>query len=214
MDRTRPSAARRSAVLTLPALALAVLAAGCSPVGVAVGAGATAGTIAMEERGFRQGVADRATKASIVKRLLDAGFEIFRAVNVEVYEGRVLLTGIVSDPEHRTRAAALTWEVDGVHEVINEVVVGDTSFADSARDARIAAEIRAAITLDRDVSAINYAIEVFGGRVYLFGIAQNEAELQRVVAHARKVDSVRRVIADHVMMKDDPRRDELRSRSG
>ena len=43
------------------------------------------------------------------------------------------------------------------------------------------------------------------GTVYLMGIAQNQAELNRVKNHARGLDYVRRVIS-HVRLKKPPMR--------
>lgn len=188
-------------LLSLPVLA------GCTPVGVVVGAGATAGSIALEERGFEQGVKDRATEAAIAKQLLDFEFDAFRHINIEVVENRVLLTGVVAQQDHRVEAVKIAWAREGVTDVINEVIVGDAkSLLDSSKDAWIVAQLRTAVTLDEQIKAVNYSFEAVGGIVYLFGIAQNEAEIKRVTAHAREIDSVRRVVSHHMLLKSDPRR--------
>ncbi len=44
------------------------------------------------------------------------------------------------------------------------------------------------LTLDNKVLAINYAIETVNGIVYLIGIAQNQSELDRVIAHSRTIN--------------------------
>ncbi len=41
--------------------------------------------------------------------------------------------------------------------------------------------------------------------VYLIGVAQDQAELDRVMAHAKDVQYVRRVV-NYVRLKDDPAR--------
>lgn len=180
----------------------------CTPVGVAVGAGATVGSVALEERGFEQGVKDRVTEAAISKSLFDYNLDAFGNVNVEVVEGRVLLTGRVEEAEQRVEAVRFAWQEDGVVEVINEIRVGtsDDALADRGKDAWIATQLRTKMTLDSQVKAVNYSAEVVGGTIYLFGIAQNEAELKRVVAHARTIENVRRIVPDYVRMKDDPSR--------
>ena len=50
------------------------------------------------------------------------------------------------------------------------------------------------------ILAINYAIETVGGTVYLIGIAQNDAELERVKNHARSIEYVRHIVS-HVRVK-------------
>lgn len=181
--------------------------AGCTPVGMAVGAGATAGSAAMQERGFEQSVRDSVTEAAISKALFDRDINVFANLNVEVVEGRVLLTGFVPTQEDRLAAVRYSWEQDEVTDVINEIQIGDSeAITSKARDKLIASEIRAEITIDEKIKAVNYSIEVVNGTVYLFGIAQNQQELDRVAAHARKVEYVRRIVTDHMVMKDDPRR--------
>ncbi len=190
----------------------ALFLAGCSPAGVAVGAGAKAGSIALEERGFEQGVKDRVTEAAIAKELFNTDLETFGDVEVEVYEDRVLLTGVVREPEDRIAVLKIALSQEGVTEVINEILVGDPdTLVDSTNDAWISAQLRTKITFDQQIKAVNYVAEVSGGVIYLLGIAQNQAELDRVVAHAREIESVRRVVRQHVVLKDDPRREKYRT---
>ena len=66
---------------------------GCTPIGVAVGAGATAGTAALQERGFQQSVKDSVIEAAISKDLFDRDLNVFANLNVEVVEGRVFADG-------------------------------------------------------------------------------------------------------------------------
>ena len=195
-------------LVSAAALAASLSLAACTPVGVAVGAGATVGSVALEERGFEQGVKDRVIEAAISKSLFDYNLDAFGATNVEVVEGRVLLTGRVEKPDYRVEAVRLAWQEEGVTEVINEIRIGtsDDGLADKGKDAWIAAQLRTKITLDSQVKAVNYSAEVVDGTVYLFGIAQSDSELQRVVAHARTIENVRRIIPDYVRMKDDPTR--------
>src|SRR6185503_5326815 len=75
--------------------------AACSPVGMAVGAGATAVNMAMEERGFGNAVRDNVIWTDINGRLLNKDPKLFQNVNLQVQEGRVLLTGFVQQPEDR-----------------------------------------------------------------------------------------------------------------
>jgi osmotically-inducible protein OsmY len=84
-----------------------------------------------------------------------------------------------------------------VKEVIDEMTVGDTrSFSESTDDTVISTKLRAQITGDNKIVSINYSIETFRGTVYLMGIAQDQAELDRVMAHARDVSGVRNVVSN------------------
>lgn len=180
-------------------------AAGCTPLGTAVGAGAMVATAAAEERGIDGAAADARISLEIVSRFEAEGV-LFKGIGATVFDRRVLLTGAVRDADLHGKALELAGSVEGVREVIDRVRVTPTPQSGTGpRDALVAAELRQAIMFDPEVLAINYAIEVEDGIVYLLGIAQSERERARVIAHARGTDFVRG-IEDHVLLKTDPRR--------
>ena len=200
MSATVASRLRR-ALLLLCLLPAAGPLAACGP-GLVVGAGAMAGNAAMQERGFTKTVEDTATEAKISAALLDHSGTLFVDVSAEVYEGRALLTGDVKTAEDRIEAVRRTWNVSGVDEVINEIQIEDDSdLLDAARDQWISAQLSAKVTLDKKIKGLNYSIETVNGTVYLMGIAQNKAEVDRVRDHARQLPYVRRVIS-YVRIKD------------
>ena len=109
-------------------------------------------------------------------------------------------------PEARIHALRLAWQAAGVRQVINELqVTDDSGILDYARDTWISAQLTGRILVDGEVFSINYAIETVNGTVYLIGIAQDEAELARVIAHAHDIEDVKRVVS-HVVVKDDQSR--------
>lgn len=182
----------------LALLALAGLQSGC--VGASIGAGAAAGTAAMQERGFATAVDDTVIDAKITGTYLKEGVN-FKLVSIEVHQGRVLLTGTTPRARDRVDAVRFAWQIDGVVSVINEISIEDDGeILDLARDKWVTAQLRLKITFDGKVKAINYAIDTVNGTVYLMGIAQNQAELDRVKSHARALDYVRRIIS-HVRIK-------------
>jgi osmotically-inducible protein OsmY len=208
-EPTRSSRPRRHFPTLAPALprALAVVLllgglAGC--VGAAVGAGATVGVAALDDRGV-QGVARDAGLATRVRGKwlnydLETGDTLAVDGSVKVYNRRAMLTGTVKTEDIRAKAVRLTWEVEGIEEVINELAVGDTTISDSAVDSWISTQLTTKLTFDKDVQAINYIIETENGVVYLLGAAQSQAELDRALGHARSISRVREVIS-HVRIK-------------
>ena len=203
MQPTKRTGARRTqaAARSIAAAALLLLAtalSGC--VGLAVGAGATAGTAAMQERGLGGAIDDTVIQTKITSAYF-ANDVKFKLISVKVHEGRVLLTGTAPKPEDRVEAVRHAWKVKGVKSVINEIAVQDDSgILDLARDKWVTAQLRLKITFDGKIKAINYAIDTVNGTVFLMGIAQNEEELALVRNHARSIDYVRRVIS-HVRAK-------------
>jgi osmotically-inducible protein OsmY len=177
---------------------------GC--VGLAVGAGATAGVAAAQERGVKGAANDTGIRAEINHYWVQKDQSLFANCNLQIHEGRVLVTGAVKDPETRAEAIQLAWKANGVKEVINEIeVTSDGGFGTYARDTAIVTELRSKLLFTKDIQSVNYSIEAVNGTVYMLGVAQDQAELDKAIDIARNVRYVRRVVS-HVLMKDDPRR--------
>ena len=114
----------------------------------------------------------------------------------------MLVTGEVPSEESRITATRLIWSVKGVKAVLNELQVSDReTLSSSAGDSWISAKLRARILQDLDIKHVNYSIDTVNRVVYLFGIAQDQAELDRVYLHSRDISGVRKIIS-HVVMKD------------
>lgn len=175
--------------------------AGCSPTGMAIGAGAEVGSATMEERSYGDIVDDTTIKTQIKGNFFNYSTELFVDVGVTVKEGRVFLTGSVPKPETRIEAVKIAWRSQGVREVVNEIQVADkSSLLDAARDRWITAKLRVKITLDREIRAVNYSIDTVNKHLYLMGIARSAEELERVFAYARSIAYVRRIVS-HVHVK-------------
>ncbi|MBP7062790.1 BON domain-containing protein [Ferrovibrio sp.] len=191
-------------VLPLLLLGTLPLLQGC--VGIAVGAGAAAGVAAAEERGAKNAANDKGIQLAINERLFQKDLSLFGKVSVTVYEGRVLLTGVVQKQADRDEAERIAWEQGRAVEVINELVIAPSgNLIDSANDTWITSQLRFKLTGDSSVVDINYSIDTVNGTIYLLGLAQSEAELLRVTDHARTIQGVRRVVS-HVLLKTDSRR--------
>lgn len=193
---------RSLALVALLATALSL--SGC--VGMVIGAGATAGVAASEERGLEGAAQDARIRVEINEAWFRHNVDMYSKVTLAISEGRVLLTGTVPTEQVREDAVRLTWQVAGVREVYNELLVSESSgVIDGARDLRIQQEIKSRMLFDKQISNINYTVDVTDGTVYLLGIAQSDTELDRVIGHAREVSAVRNVI-HYIRLKTDPRR--------
>ncbi|MAI49259.1 MAG: hypothetical protein CMM16_01680 [Rhodospirillaceae bacterium] len=198
----RVSAMRKTAAAVSVAILLGASLQGC--VGAVVGAGATAGTAAMEERGLSGAANDTALRLRINALFSDRDERLWRNVGMQVYMGRVLMTGTAETEAMRTEAVKLAWSAKGVKEVINEIQIeGSAGASGFARDTWISTQLKSALLFDKRISSINYSIETTGGTVYLIGLAQNQAELNRVMNHARGLSYVKKVI-NYVKIKRPP----------
>lgn len=187
-------------------LAFPVLSA-CTPLGLAVGAGATAGVATQQEGGLNTAANDTWIRSQINQLWFEHDIDMLRMTGLSVSAGRVLLTGVLPRAEMRIDAVRLVWQVEGVREVINEIKVDGESGSSGgsyATDVWISTQLRSRLLFDNQIRAINYSVETIHSVVYLMGIAQNAAELERVINHARNVRSVNQVIS-HVLLQGDPR---------
>tara|TARA_A200000113_G_scaffold50869_2_gene41856 strand:+ start:1620 stop:2267 length:648 start_codon:yes stop_codon:yes gene_type:complete len=168
----------------------------CTAVGIAAGAGATAGIAAVQEGGISRAVDDGRIQLEINDLWFKYSVEAFRKLDMTVNQGRVLVTGVVQDPEHRVEAIRLAWQPKGVKQVINEVQVAESDgITGFFRDNWISTRLRTELTFDSDVLSINYNIDTVQGNVYLMGFAQSRAELNRVIEKARGISGVRSVVS-------------------
>ncbi len=168
----------------------------CTGLGLATGAAAVTGISAAQEGGIPRAYNDAKIKVLINEAWFNYDLEAFRKLSTTVNQGRVLITGVVQNPEHRVEAVRLAWQVTGVNQVINEVRVADSmGVTGFVKDTWITSRLRGSLTLDREVQSINYTIDTVQGVVYLMGVAQNQAELNRVIETARTISGVKQVVS-------------------
>ena len=182
------------------------LAAGCGPAVVGGGA-ATVGVLGAQSRTYAQAASDAKIRAQINDAWLQANERMYRLVSLQVWNGRVLVSGVVPDEEMRLTAIEGAWQAEGVKDVINEVRVGETGGAGTfSQDAWITAQLKSKLTFDKQINGANYSIDTVHGVIYLLGTAETEAELDQVIAHARNIGNVARVVS-HIKIagEDDPK---------
>lgn len=181
-------------LISFAALALSLPA--CTPLGLATGAGATAGVAASQDGGIRRAVSDARIQAQINDLWFKYDLKTFSKLDLTINRGRVLITGVVQDPENRVEAVRLAWQPEGVLQVINEIQVAEsTGITGFARDVWVTTRLRTELTLDKYVQSINYSIDTVQGTIYLMGVAQDQAELNRVIERARTIPDVKRVVS-------------------
>jgi osmotically-inducible protein OsmY len=162
----------------------------------AVGAAASVGVYAVQDRTIGEDIDDANASNQAKMRLLAADRAAFQEVDVEVANGNLLLSGAVPTAEHRQAAETIARTVGSIDNVYNELFVGPrSSLVRSAQDELITAQIRTRLTASPSVRAINVNLETFHGNVYLMGSARADHELQRAAEIASVVGGVRRVVS-------------------
>ena len=169
------------------------------------GAGVAAVTAGTTEKGLGTSVSDGVIRVKLNDAFLGNNTTLFTNVSISVNDGSVLLTGKVNTPEDKVEATQLTWQVRGVIEVLNEItVINTSSVKDIAKDLAAAAQLRARLIADQDISSINFSVDVVNGTVYLSGIASSEDEMNIVVDHARSLRFATDV-KNYIRINDDDR---------
>jgi osmotically-inducible protein OsmY len=184
------------ALALLAILGLSAFTSGCTAVGVGAAVGSTAGVAAAKEGGIESSLEDARISATVHDLWIKYDVDMFVKLSLTVDQGRVLITGVVQKPEHRVDAVRLAWQAQGVKQVINEIKVDNSEGIKGwARDSWITSRLRAAILFDKDVQGVNYSIDTVQAIVYLMGVAQNQAELDKVMGYARSVPYVKQVVS-------------------
>jgi osmotically-inducible protein OsmY len=162
--------------------------------GLAVAAGG--GYAAAQERGIDGTATDFAIKTDIAKAFTSTDPRLQAGVTTSVYQGRVLLTGRVDNPEMKAAAAQIAGRTHDVRAVYDEIEVAPSEGVwDSAQDTWITARVRSEMMLDPDVRSVNYTVDTENASVYLIGSARSQGELDRATKIARYVPGVKRVVS-------------------
>ncbi len=168
----------------------------CSVLGIATGAAAGVGVAVAQEGGLDRAYTDTKIKININEAWFQYDVDAFRKLSTTINQGRVLITGVVQNPDHRVEAVRLAWQAKGVTQVINEIRVAESEGVTGfVRDGWITSKLRTSLTFDRGVQSINYSIDTVQGVVYLMGVAQNQAELNRVIETVRTTSGVKQVVS-------------------
>jgi len=174
----------------------------CTPQ-VVVGTASTAIAVSKEERTLGEFVDDTLIKTQIKNLYFDTNENIFFNVDVEVTQGRVLLTGTLDNSDLRIEATRMAWGINGVQTVINELQISnDDSILNFADDLVISTKIKAKLLINSELPYLNYTVETVNGIVYLIGIASSEEERQAMIDLSKEVYGVIDVI-DYIEIKSD-----------
>jgi osmotically-inducible protein OsmY len=200
MPSTRPTLSMPTAILILLSL---IGLSGCANAVIGVGTAAVAASAT--EKGLSTAVADTQIQAKLTDQFIQNDFTLVTAVNITVNDGAVLLTGKVKKPKERVLATKLAWKVRGVKEVVNELqIIDSSSIKDIAKDLAASATLRGKLIADKDISSLNFSIDVVNGTVYLAGVAADVNEMKRVVEHAREVRFTKQVV-NYIILQADKR---------
>lgn len=167
--------------------------------------------LATREKSIADSGKDLIISSKLIKDLASKKLKIpSNMVDVTVSEGRVLMTGVVRDEESAKNAVNIAWKNEDVKEVIDEIQLVKKfrifrSSGQYLKDTIITSNIQSKLLFTKNIASINYEVITVNNIVYLLGIANSNAELNKVSNIAAKASGVNRVVS-HVILQNDGRR--------
>ena len=160
-------------------------------------------SVAFDPRTVGTQIDDSIMEKNFTARMLLKDKKYLFAINTQVLDGRIFLTGKVENPEEKLQLTKLAWETLGVRSVRNDIKIKEEfNFKQSAKDLLITSQLRAAIILNKKIKATNYQIDTYKKKIFIYGIAITENEKDEVIKEAKEIPDVNDVIASIMLVED------------
>ena len=160
-------------------------------------------TIAYDPRTLGTQIDDSIMDKDLDTKLLLMNKNYFLSINTKVLDGRIFITGKVDNPEEKLKITKLAWEIKGTRSVKNDIKVKEKfNFKQSAKDLLITSQLRSAIIFNKKIKAVNYNIDTYKKKIYVYGIAQTSEERSEVIKEAKQILDVKDVIASILLVED------------
>ena len=160
-------------------------------------------SVALDPRSLGTQIDDSIMQKNLSGRLVIMDKKYFLSIKSKVLDGRIFLTGKVDNPEEKLKITKLAWETEGARSVRNDVKIKEKfNFQQSAKDILITSQLRTALILNKDIKAINYQIDTYKKKIYVYGIALTPGEKELVVNEAKEILDVDNVIASILLVED------------
>ena len=145
---------------------------------------------------------------SIMDKILDAKLininkNYVISVKTKVLDGRIFITGKVDNPEEKLKITKLAWEIKGTRSVRNDLKIKEKfNFKQSAKDILITSQLRSAMIFNKKIKAVNYNIDTYKKKIYVYGIAEDRDERSEVINEAKQILDVEDVVASILLLED------------
>ena len=118
-------------------------------------------------------------------------------------DGRIFITGKVDDPEEKLKITKLAWEIEGTRSVKNDLKIKEKfNFKQSAKDILITSQLRTALIFNKKIKSVNYSIDTYKKKIYIYGIAESNEEQSLVIEEAKQILDVEDVISSILLVED------------
>ena len=186
-------------ILSLLSLSLLFGCVGTSSSGV-FGTGVT---IAMDPRTLGTQIDDSIMDKSLDARIVAMNKNYLLSIKTKILDGRIFLTGKVDTTEEKLKITKLAWETKGARSVKNDLKIKEKfNFKQSAKDLLITSQLRSALIFNKQIKSVNYNIDTYKKKIYVYGIAHSLEEREIVIKEAKEILDVEDVIASILLVDD------------
>ena len=143
-------------------------------------------SVAIDPRSLGTQIDDNIMQKNLTARLLLQDKTYLLSINVKVLDGRIFVTGKVDDPEEKLKITKMAWEIKGARSVKNDLKIKDGfDFKRSAKDLLITSQLKSALIFNKKTKAVNYNIDTYKKKIYIYGIAETKEERDEVIDEAK-----------------------------
>ena len=155
-----------------------------------------AGNAAISEKGLNNSVSDTLLFAKIKSSLIKLNLKNLTKIIVVVSQGKVVLIGEIENHRKRLKIVKSIWNISGVIEVHNELLIGDDyTIYQKTKDMLLSSKIKTILLFNKGIYTNNYEIVVFNDVVYLVGISRNLEEQIVLENKIKKFSGVKKLIS-------------------
>ena len=160
-------------------------------------------TVALDPRTLGTQIDDGIMDKSLDAKLLLMDKNYFLSVSTQVLDGRIFITGKVDTVEEKLKITKLAWETKGARTVKNDLKIKENfNFKQSAKDLLITSQLRTALNFNKEITAVNYNIDTYKKKIYVYGISRTKEEKEMVIKEAKEILDVEDVVASILLLDD------------
>ena len=160
-------------------------------------------TIALDPRTLGTQIDDSLMQKNLSAKLIAMNTNYILSVKTKVLDGRIFITGKVDTVEEKLKITKLGWEIKGARSVKNDLQIKEKfNFSRAAKDLLITSQLRTAMITSKKIKAVNYNIDTYKKKIYVYGIAQDEDERKEVINEAKQILDVEDVVSSILLIED------------
>ena len=160
-------------------------------------------SIALDPRTLGTQIDDSVMQQNLRAKIVALDSSNLLSVKAKVLDGRIFITGKVNSVEEKLKITKLSWEIKGARSVKNDLHIKEKfNFKRAAKDVLITSQLRAALISSKKIKSVNYNIDTYKKKVYVYGIAASDEERKEVIKEAKGILDVENVVTSIYLIED------------